>query len=79
MGSGGAAPLLTSSLGGERPASCPDRLPPEKKVHGTRQKGGLVGPREGLDSMENRKTLPPPGIEPHPSLYRLSYRSSLNL
>jgi hypothetical protein len=41
-----------------------------------------VGLRAGLDAVEKRKILPPPGIEPgpsSPSLYRLSYPDSYPL
>jgi hypothetical protein len=38
--------------------------------------GDWVGPRAGLDAVENRKILSLPGIEPGPSPYRLSYLDS---
>jgi hypothetical protein len=40
----------------------PCTLPPENRV-GTHFKGGCVDPRAGLDSVEKRKCLAPPGFE----------------
>jgi hypothetical protein len=69
--------LSSELVGGEWSASRPGRFTP-----GTYWIGGWVGPRTGLDDVERRKILPPPGLElrtlgrPARSqwLYRLSYR-----
>jgi hypothetical protein len=42
----------------------PAALPPGKGPPGTRWMGGWVGPRAGLDAVENRKILPLLGIKP---------------
>jgi hypothetical protein len=39
-------------------------LPPREITPGICGTGGWVGPRAGLDSVENSKALPLPGIEP---------------
>jgi hypothetical protein len=87
-GSGGIAPpFLTSALdGGEWSASRPCHFTPGERAPGTHCIGGWVGPRTGLDDVERRKILPPPGLELRPlgrparsqSLYRLSYPGSSN-
>jgi hypothetical protein len=74
-GSGGIAPpFLTSALdGGEWSASRPYRIIPRERAPGTHWVGGWVGPRAGLDAVEE-KHFALPGIEPgasSPSLYRL--------
>jgi hypothetical protein len=75
--------FLTSALvGGEWSASRPGRIYP-----GTHWIGGLVGPRAGLDDVENLKFLALPGLGLRPlsrparsqSLYRLSYPCSHSL
>jgi hypothetical protein len=51
--------FLTSALvGGERSASPPGHFTP-----GTHWIGGWMGLRIGMDSVESRKILPPPGLE----------------
>jgi hypothetical protein len=74
--------FLTSALaGGESSASCPGPFSPVETAPGTHWIGGWVGPRAGLDDVENRKFLTIPGLElrslGHParsqSLYRLGY------
>jgi hypothetical protein len=78
--------FLTSALaGGEWSASHPGRFIPGKRAPGTHWIGGWVGPRAGLDDVENRKFLTLPGLELRPlgrpagshSLYRLHYPGSL--
>jgi hypothetical protein len=76
--------FLTSALvGGVWSASRPGRFTPGK-CPGTHWIGGWVGPRAGLDDVENRKFLTLPGqklrflgrpARSH-SLYRLSYPGS---
>jgi hypothetical protein len=79
-GCGGiASQFLTSALdGGERSSSRSSRLIPGERVPDTHLIGVLVGPRSGVDTVEYRKILPLPEMEPRPSnrsssLYRLSY------
>jgi hypothetical protein len=63
----------------------PRPLYPRGKSPGTHWIGGWVDLRAGLDDVENRKFLTPPGLELRPlrrlilsqSLYRLSYPGSL--
>jgi hypothetical protein len=63
-----ASSILTSTLdGGEWSASRPGRFTPRKEP----PVGGWVGRRAGLRAVE--KNLALPGIEPRPSLCRLSY------
>jgi hypothetical protein len=63
--------FLTSALGGgELSASRPCRFTPGERTLGTHWIGGYVGPRVGLDrldDMENRKFLTVPGLELRPS------------
>jgi hypothetical protein len=78
-----APPFLTSALdGGEWSASRPGHFTPSGEgVPGTHWLRGQVSPRTGIDYMEKRKVLPPPGLDLRPigrpaltqSLYRLSY------
>jgi hypothetical protein len=67
-GSGGIAPpFLTSALdGGERSASLPDHFTPGEVAPGAHWTGDWVCHRAGLDTVEKRKILPLPGIEPQP-------------
>jgi hypothetical protein len=59
----------------------PAALPPTERAPGTHWIGGGVGPKAGLDDMEERKFLPILGLELRPlgrparsqSLYRLRY------
>jgi hypothetical protein len=69
MGSGGIAPpLLTSVLdGGEWSVSRPCRFNPGEGAPGTHWIGGWVGPKAGLEAVEETKNLALPGIEPGPS------------
>jgi hypothetical protein len=56
--------FLTSALaGGEWSASRPGRFTPRGKAPGTHWIRGWVGPRAGLDDLEKRKYLTPPGLE----------------
>jgi hypothetical protein len=56
--------FFTSALGGgEWSASCPCRFTPGERAHGTHWTGGWVGPRAGLDDMEERKILDLTGTE----------------
>jgi hypothetical protein len=75
---------MTSTLvGGEWPASHPCRFTPAERALGTHWIGGWVDPRANLEDLENRKFLPPSGLELRPlsrpersqSLYRLRYTS----
>jgi hypothetical protein len=76
---------LTSTLvGDEWLASRPGRFTPGEKVTGTHWIGDCVGPRAGVDDVENRKFLTLPGLEfralggpaRSQSLYRLRYPGS---
>jgi hypothetical protein len=56
--------LLTSALiKGESSASHPGRFTPEERAPGTHWIGSWVGPRAGLDDVEERKLLTLPGLE----------------
>jgi hypothetical protein len=56
--------FLTSALaGGEWLASLPGLFISGDRATGTHWIGGWVGPRDGLDDVENRKFLTPPGLE----------------
>jgi hypothetical protein len=75
--------FLNSALaGGEWSASHSGRLTPRERAPGTHCIGG--DPRAGLDDVEKRKILTPPGLELRPfsrparsqSLYRLRYPGS---
>jgi hypothetical protein len=72
-----APPFLISALDGcEWSASYPGRFIPGERVPAIHRIGGWVGPRAGLETVDERKTFALPGIEPGssiPSLYRLSY------
>jgi hypothetical protein len=74
--------FLNSVLaGGEWSNSRPCRFTPGERAYGSHCIGGWVGPRAGLDDVEKRKFLPPPGLELQAlcrparsqSLYRLRY------
>jgi hypothetical protein len=73
--------LTSAQDGGEWSASRPGRFPPGETAPGTNWTGVWVGPRAGLDNVENRKLLTLPGLElrslgrlaSSPSLYRLRY------
>jgi hypothetical protein len=73
--------LTSAVVGGEWSASRSDRFTPAEGALGTHWIRGWVGPRTGLDNMENLKFLHPPGLELRPlgrpahsqSLYRLRY------
>jgi hypothetical protein len=78
--------FLTSALvGGEWSASRPSRFTPGERARGAHWIGGPVGPRAGLDDVENRKHLTLPGLELQhlgrparsQSLYRLCYPVSV--
>jgi hypothetical protein len=73
--------FLTSSLiGGEWSASLPGRFTTGERAPGTHCIGAWVGPRAGLDDVEQRKFFTLAGLELRPlgrpalsqSLYRLS-------
>jgi hypothetical protein len=65
---GGVVAFLTSALdGGEWSDSRSSRLIHWEMAPGTHWLGSRVGPRAGLDSVEKKKTLPLPVIEPRPS------------
>jgi hypothetical protein len=72
--------FFTSALAGAS-ASRPCRFTPGERTPGTHWIGGWVGPRAGLDDVENRKFLTLPGLELRllgrparsQSLYRLRY------
>jgi hypothetical protein len=56
--------FLTSALvGGEWSASRPDLFNPGERATNTHWIGGWVDPRAGLDNVEKRKFLIPPGFE----------------
>jgi hypothetical protein len=76
---------LTSALVGDQwSASRPSRFAPGERAPGTPWIEGWVDPRAGLDDVEKRKLLTPPGLELRPlgrpacsqSLYRLRYPGS---
>jgi hypothetical protein len=77
----GIAPqVLTLALdGGDSSASQPGRFTSAEKASGTHWIGGWVGPKAGLDAVEQRKIYCPcresnPGRPARsPSLYRLSH------
>jgi hypothetical protein len=59
--------FLTSALaGGEWSASRPCLFTPGERAPGTHWIGGWVGPRAGMDDVENRKFLTLPGLELRP-------------
>jgi hypothetical protein len=59
--------FLTSALdGGEWSTSRPCRFTPGERAPGTHWIGGWVDPRAGLDDLEKRKFLTPPGLELRP-------------
>jgi hypothetical protein len=77
--------LISALVGGESSASRPDRFTPGERAPATHWIGGWVGPTVGLEDVEKRKFLPPPGFELRPlgspaaieqSLNRLLYRGS---
>jgi hypothetical protein len=77
--------LLSSALvGGEWSAWSPGRFTPGERAYCTHWIRSWVGPRAGLDDVEKRKFLTPPGLELWPldrpacsqSLYRLRYPGS---
>jgi hypothetical protein len=79
--------FLTSALAGvERSASHPGRFIRGETDPGTHSVGRFVDHRVGLDDVEKRKFLPPPGLELRPlgrpalsqSLYRPRYPGSTN-
>jgi hypothetical protein len=55
--------LTPELVGGELSASRSDRFTPEERAPGTHWIGGWVGPRAGLDDVENRKFLTLPRLE----------------
>jgi hypothetical protein len=56
--------FFTSALvGGEWSASRPGRFIPDGKAPGTHWKGGWLGPRAGLDDMEDLELFTLPGLE----------------
>jgi hypothetical protein len=79
--------LTLAIVGGEWTDSRPGRFTPGEKARGAHRIGGWVGPRVGLDDVEERKFLTLPELELRPlgrparsqSLYRLSYPGSLAL
>jgi hypothetical protein len=76
--------LTSAQVGGEWSDSHRGRFSSEKRAPGTHWIGGWVDSRVGLDDVEKRKLLTPPGLELLPlgrlahsqSLYWLSYRGS---
>jgi hypothetical protein len=55
--------FLTLALaGGEWSASHPGRFTPAERASGTHCIGGSVDPRAGMDGLEKRKFLHPPGL-----------------
>jgi hypothetical protein len=59
--------FLTSTLvGGEWSVSRPDSFTPGERDPGGHRIGGWVGPRVGLDDLEERKFLALPGLELRP-------------
>jgi hypothetical protein len=51
--------FLTSVVdGGEWSASRPGRFTSRERAHGTDLMGGWVGPRDGLDAVAKKKSLP---------------------
>jgi hypothetical protein len=77
--------LLNSALfGDDWSASRPGRFTPRELALGAHYIGGWVGSRAGLDDVDKRKLLTPPGLEFRPLgrparsqlLYRLSYPGS---
>jgi hypothetical protein len=56
--------FLTSALvGREWSTSRPGRFTPGERAPGTHWRGGWVDLRDGLDDLEKRKFLTPPGLE----------------
>jgi hypothetical protein len=55
--------LTSAQAGGEWSASRLGRFAPGERAPGTHFIGGLVGPRAGLDDVENRKFLTLQGLE----------------
>jgi hypothetical protein len=78
--------LTLALVGGEWSASYPCRFTPGERTPGTHWIGGWMGPRDGLDNVENRKFLTFLGLELRlfgrpdrsQSLYRLSYPGSIS-
>jgi hypothetical protein len=68
--------FLTTALVGEWSASRPCRFTPEERAPGIHLKGGCVGPTAGLNDVEKRKFLTPPGLELRP-LFRPARRQLL--
>jgi hypothetical protein len=77
--------FLTSALvGGEWSASRPGHFNPRGNISGTQWIGSWVGPRAGLDDVDEREILTLPGLELRPlgrpnhiqSLYLLSFPGS---
>jgi hypothetical protein len=76
--------LSLALAGSEWSASRPGRFTSGERAPGTHWIGVWVDHRAGLDDVEKRKFLPPPGLEVRPlgrpsrsqSLYRLSYPGS---
>jgi hypothetical protein len=58
--------LTTALVGAEWSASRPGRFIPRNIAPSTLWIGSRVGPRAGLDDVEERKLLTPPGLEPRP-------------
>jgi hypothetical protein len=73
--------LISVLAVGEWSVSRPGRFTSEERSLGTHLLGGWVGPRAGLEDVENRKFSTLPGLELRPlrrparsqSLYRLPY------
>jgi hypothetical protein len=55
--------LTLSLVGGEWSTSRPGRFTPGERAPGTHWIGGWVDLRAGLDDLEERKFLTPPGLE----------------
>jgi hypothetical protein len=74
--------LTLAVVGGEWSVSLPDRITLGERVPIIHWIGGCMGPRTGLDDVEIRKILSPPGLRTlgrparSQSLYRLRYRGS---
>jgi hypothetical protein len=78
-----ASSFLTSALDGDEwSASRPGRFTPGGIALGTHWIGSWVGPRAGLDAVENRRNLSLAGnrtLAVQPSLYRLSYPNPITV
>jgi hypothetical protein len=60
--------LILALVGGEWLALRAGRFTPVERASSTRSTGCSVGPRAGLDDVENRKFLTLPGLNSDPSV-----------